>query len=152
MKGTDGKETFELDDSKNILSLDKFLDESIKIWLYALTTAIKEGQGRQESLNVGLICQSIAANRVEGIADAKNLIHWKKQALPEKKDKHYDAVVRYNKEAAAYDEKFKDFKKVLEEAKIEDKKIIEARIGDFKVFEVMRAIEKSSTKTGKVII
>lgn len=150
MSETGIKETFELDDSKNILSLDRYMHEAIEIWLHVLITAIKEGQ--PNSLEIGLIAQSISANRVQGCATAKGLIHWEKQDLPEKKDKHYDAVVKYNEEAEAYNKKYDAFKKSLEDAKIADKKIVEARIGDFKVFEVLKSIEKSSTKQGKVII
>lgn len=144
------KETFELDDSKNILSLDRYLHESIELWLHALTTAIKEGH--ENSLSIGLVSQSIAASRVEGIATAKRLIHWEKQDLPAEGDKRYIAVVRHNEESTRYQEKLKMFESDLDGAQITDKKIKEARIGDFKVFEVLKAIEKSSTKQGKVII
>ncbi len=146
----DKKETFELDDSKNILSLDRYLHESIMLWLHALTTAIKEGHPK--SLEIGLVSQSIAASRVEGCAAAKRLIHWEEQDLPEKKDKSYEVTVRHNAEAAEYQKKLEKFKTELKTAEIPDKKIVEARIGDFKVFEVLKAIEKSSTKQGKVII
>lgn len=150
MSDIDKKETFELDDSKNILSLDRYLHESIELWLHALTTAIKEGH--QNSLEIGLVAQSIAANRVEGCAAAKKLIHWEKEDLPEKHDKHYDAIVRHNLESENYQKKLKNFKEGIEKLQIVDTKIKEARIGDFKVFEILKAIEKSSTKQGKVII
>jgi len=139
-------ETFELDDSKHVLNLDYYLHRSIVKWQDALESAIKLGK-----LEDGLVSRGLAAEMVVGCAVAKGLVHWEKQDVPAESDKSYNVVIGNNKDAEEFEKKFNDFKADIEK-NVDDKNICTVRIADFKVFEILKNINKSASKHGKVII
>lgn len=149
MAETDDKlgDVFELTDSEYILNLEFYLHRGIIKWQDALESALKQGK----DIDAGLINRGLAGDMVEGIAKAKNIVHWEEIAVPEKDDKHRQNVIRFNAEAKEFNERFAKFKKDLEEKKL-SKNIETCKISDYKVFEVLKTISKNSTKKGTVIV
>lgn len=146
---TEDKELFEFDESKHMLNLDFYLHRAIIKWQDALEASIKQdGKG----LETGLTVRSLEANMVEGIAKAKNTVHWDKEELPDKKDKNYDRAVKNNKEAEAFQKRYEAYKKQIEKNAEMPKNVKNVKLADFKVFEILNVISKGTSKTGKVIV
>lgn len=143
----DSSDIFELTDSDVILNLEFYLHRSIVKWQDALEIALRQG----ENISSGLTNRGLAGDMVEGIAKAKGLIHWEKQDVPEKEGKHRNNIIRLNEQAESFQSRFKEFKKSLEGSEI-DNAIKKVKISDFKVYEVLNTISKSSTKRGTIIV
>lgn len=141
------KETFEFEESEQILNIDFYIHRAIMRWQDALEKSIIQGK-----INDGLIARGLAAEMVVGCANAKQLIHWEKEDVPEQEGKEKDKIIRNNKEADDFLKRFDLFKVDLDKQDFSDKQIKEVRISDFKVYEVLKKINIGATKKGKVII
>jgi len=139
-------DTFELDDSEMVLNLDFYLHRSIIKWQDALESAIREGK-----VEDGLISRGLAADMVYGCALAKKLIHWEEMPVPDNDEKKREAALKNNKEAKEYQDALRKYSDEIAK-KITDKKIQDVKIADFRVFEILKAINKNASKKGKVII
>lgn len=146
-EGKDFPEIFELTDSEHILNLDFYLHRAILKWQDALESALKH----EKDIDAGLISRGLAGDMVEGIAKAKGLVHWEKQPVPKEEGKKKDAVVKNNQEAEDFQKRFKEFKDEIGKSSIEPN-IKRVKYADFKVFEVLKKISKSSTKKGTLIV
>ena len=140
-------EVFELTDSEYILNLEFYLHRAILKWQDALESALRQGK----DIDTGIINRGLAGDMVEGIAKAKGIIHWDIMPVPEKENKHKENVIIYNAEAKEFNERFESFKKDIDKMNI-SKNIQKVKISDYKVFEVLKTISKSSTKKGTVIV
>lgn len=138
---------FELTESEHILNLDFYLHRAILKWQDALDSALRH----EKDIDTGLVNRGLAGDMVEGIAKAKGLVHWEKEPIPEKEGKKRDAAIKNNKESEEFKEKYKEFKDEIEKTDT-PKNIKNAKISDYKVFEILKTISKSSTKKGTVII
>lgn len=138
---------FELGDSEHVLNLDFYLHRSILKWQDAIESALKQ----EKNIETGLINRGLAGDMVVGIAKAKNLIHWDEQPVPEKEDKHRANIIKFNEEAKDFNKRYDAFKKNINEQRI-DENIKKVKLADFKVFEILLSISKSSTKKGTVIV
>lgn len=140
-------EIFELTDSEHILNLDFYLHRAILKWQDALESALKH----EKDIEAGLISRGLAGDMIEGIAKAKGLVHWDKVLVPEEEGKAKESVIKNNKEAEDFQKRFKVFKDEIEKSSIESN-IKRVKYADFKVFEVLKKIAKSSTKKGTLIV
>lgn len=140
-------DVFELTDSEHVLNLEFYLHRSILKWQDALESALKQ----EKDIETGLINRGLAGDMVEGIARAKGIVHWEKKPVPEKQDRHKETVIKNNKEAEDFKEKYDAFKEEIEKSEIQQN-IKKVKLSDFKVFEILKMISKSSTKKGTVIV
>jgi len=146
MTDVDDDENFEIDDSEHVLNLGFYLHRSIMKWQDSLEAAIKLGK-----IEDGLISRGLSAEMVVGCAKAKGLIHWDIEEIPDHKDKNYDTILKNNKEAEVFKKKLKEFTESINSSVI-DENIRTVRIADFKVFEILKCINKAGSKKGRVIV
>lgn len=148
-KEADG-DVFELTDSEHVLNLEFYLHRAILKWQDALESALR--QGNEQGIGTGLTNRGLAGDMVVGIAEAKGIIHWKREPVPAKDDKHKKKAIENNKEAEKFKTEYDKFKADLEKDAEMPKDIRKAKLADYKVFEVLKKISKSSTKKGTVIV
>jgi len=138
---------YELSGSDKILSLERLLDIELIEWIKAIRNAIEQGKDQE----VGLTCSGIAADRIVGIAKSMELIHWDKQKVPDESGKRHDTVIKQNKEAEEFREKFKKFEEEVNKLEVSSSMKLTKK-ADFKVYEVLKKIHKRTTKRGTVIV
>lgn len=141
-------DVFELSDSEYVLNLNFYLHRAILKWQDALESALRQ---ENKNIEVGLTNRGLAGDMVVGIAEAKGLIHWDEQVVPEKDDKHKQNIIKFNEEAKDFKECYEKFKEELASQEIPGN-IKKVKLSDFKVFMVLKTISKSSTKKGPVVV
>lgn len=149
MKTEEGSEgVFELKDSEYILNIEFYLHRAFLKWEDALESALKSEKG----IDTGLTNRFLAGDMIIGIAKAKGIVHWDVTPItPDMDKKKREETESNNEEAEKFNKKFEDFKKIWND-KIVSENMKSVKITDFQVYEILRSINKSSTKQGKVIV
>lgn len=139
------KDVFELTDSEYILNLEFYLHRAILKWQDALESALRQ----DKAIDIGLVNRKLCGDMIEGIARAKGLIHW--DVLPVIEGKTKDIVIENNLEAEEFKKKLNSLIEELDTTNLPNN-IKQVQINDFKVFEILTKISKTSTKKGTVIV
>lgn len=145
----------ELDIGEHVLSIDYYLHRAILKWQDSLELGIRQGK-----MDEGLTARVLAASIAQGCAEAKGVIHWDEKAVPVTTEelsvedrKSFDSrkkqIEKDNVEAREFRARLAEFKGGLETT---DDLMGKTLVADFKVIEILKAINANRTKDGRIWI